>query len=174
VKILRNRPKESSSSEGLGDASDRSMINEYTETIVKHVRSICLWTLQTMPRLQFWNIQNRRLGLLPCDAQLQSQDLDGGSKRRCQQNTSEQGLGGAKLDRMIQLLRQEARLRSQRWYPALVIWYVMQHLAEDFDDDVIMSVLRSKMEDFATINNQENTMDARNTPEEPLGCMIRW
>jgi hypothetical protein len=157
----------------MREAADLPLINEYADALTNRLGSVCLWVLHILPRMQSWDIRSQRLGLLPSDARPAS---DGPRPLRpCQQSTPERDLEGAKMDRMVQLKRQELRLRSQKWYCALIIWYVMKHLGDVFDEaPAMMSLVRSRMVNLFAIRDDEDTMDARNAQDEPLGCMMRW
>ena len=158
------------------------MRKEYYSRIVERLRDVCRWLINLSERVSENNRPGSNGGVL-CDLH----DPETGilvadvfpappEKRRCQPRpTCEDGAGETDHDDGLGQGGgpRGARLRGQRFYLAIIIWYIMKQIPDVFEDEAIREHLWSHIRQISRIKNNDNRAHAI-ASDDPHGCFARW
>jgi hypothetical protein len=145
------------------------MHSNYKSILLNQLRGICKWIFNIVPLFQTWNLQDPQLGILASDvlfslptrytykfAPLDNQEAIL-QKDRGKQNRR----------------RQELRVRSQKWYCSLIIWYIFAQCPEVFLEIETKDQLWNHLPDLNSIRNEDSDTDTA-IPDDSYICFLRW
>lgn len=163
----------------------QNMQNAYRSAIVDRIRGVCRWLLGFSDRIVqrggFRKLRDPDVGVLVSDVLPMPAE-----KPRCQPRplwqTNNNATGEddqAEDDRPGHGSLRSTRLRSQRFYLAITIWYVVKQLPEvffrqgDSEAEAMRECLWGHIQILSSIRNEDNRAHAI-ASDDSHGCFARW
>ena len=141
----------------------------YRELLLARLRGICQWVFNIAPHLQRREFQNPLLGILPSDVLPVDQDL----RRDARFQNSKSGPKEDYRKRVRQL--QERRPKDQKWYCALIIWYIMHQYGEVLEDRKLRADMWICLSSLEAIQNDDiYSGSGTNTIDDARIYFLRW
>ncbi|KAK0642174.1 hypothetical protein B0T16DRAFT_462179 [Cercophora newfieldiana] len=162
----------------------QDMQDAYRAAIVTRIRSVCRWLLGFSDRIVqkggFRKLRDPDAGVLVSDVLSAPAE-----KPRCQPRPLWQANNTAEENEQLEDDRpgrgslRNTRLRAQRFYLAITIWYVVNQLPEVFfhennvDAAAMKEYLWNHIQVLVSIRNEDNRAHAI-ASDDSHGCFVRW
>jgi hypothetical protein len=142
----------------------------YVLNILARLRSVACWIFLIIPRLLSQDLRNPQHGILPCDIvpQLESR------KRKCTP-VSLNRLGRSMPQNRRYQYHQDPKLedQEQKWYCALIIWYMLNQNIEIFQEEVVKEKLWKSLPNFDAMKNEDSESGTASL-DDSATCFLRW
>ncbi|KAM7194686.1 hypothetical protein V8F20_007878 [Naviculisporaceae sp. PSN 640] len=160
------------------------MLAEYKQRLCSVLKGILCWILDVVPCMGQITSADLVRGLLPSDVYHHSVSPDAAEVAaemlpevaRCSRSISVKR--GRRLE--DERARQRIRMRSQRWYCAIMIWYLVRNLPDEcMKDSDLQEGLWNALRIFTSTDksnkftNQDNRTDT-DLLDDTYGCILRW
>jgi hypothetical protein len=121
-----------------------------------------------VPVIYTWDLQDPQLGILTSDVRFTPP-----RRRKCKPASLDKQDFVVQKDHGKQNRRQEFRLRSQKWYCALIVWYMLTQCPEIFLEVDTNDQLWNCLPDLNSIRNEDNDAGTA-VLDDSYVCFLRW